>query len=229
MRIATACFILLAGSANAGLVSHSLSAEVLADFDGTVDTDNSTTDGATIGAFATGNNSFTDSDLTYAFDPTGSVLTGGALVVAEKTVSARPGGDHLGTNSLALTFTIDAVADFDLSGDWGFDGANPGVPSDSLIYVLTGPSGVVSTGSTTSNLGIASDSFSASGTLTPGLYTFSINASLTETINNQGTAQAGWQISQFALTHAPEPGSFSLVAMASCFALLRRRRRTNAA
>lgn len=232
MRLLLPPLVLLASMSpiptHAGLVTHSVLANVAADFAGTIDSDSSTASSATIGALAAANNSFTDSDLTFAFNGTSNSLSGTALIVEEKTVSAKPGGRHIGSASLTLTFQTNSNMDYDFAGNWGFLNQT-GTVTDSLTYILQDQAGTTSfaSGSTTSGTGIASDSFSGSGTLGPGTYTFTIDALLDETINNAGTRQAGWNLSDFTLVSStPEPGAMSLLAVAIFAATLRRHRRT---
>lgn len=217
--------IILAVPANAGLVTVSTSAEVTALFDSsTPDIDSSTANSGTLAASQSGNNSLTNSDITYAYDGVG-MFSGNALIVAEKTVNARPGGPHTGTAEYSFTFTTDMDMDFTLGGTWGFDGADGS--SDSLNYILQDSGGTtISSGSTNSVAGVSSAGFSDSGSLSAGTYTFLITAELNETINNQGIAQAGWDLTEFTLTAGtPEPSSLSLLILGISFCGSFRRKR----
>lgn len=217
-----------------GLVSVSTSAEASAEFDGgPPDTATSTMNADSIGAFQSANNSFTEADLSYGFDSGTDTFSGTALIVAEKTVSARPGGDHCGTADYSFTFTTDETMDFTLAGTWGFDNITATGTADSLSFLLEDSSGMaISSGSTTSGSGIASDTFSDSGTLAAGTYTFTISGKLFETLNNMTTAQAGWDLQQFTLSSStvgtPEPSSLSLLITAFLGCLGHRRRRSPA-
>ncbi len=225
------CLLLLTHTAHADLVSTSVVADVYAEFDGATDSASSTASGDTIGAFVAADNSFTDSDQTWAFDSLAQSLTGSGLVVTEKTTSPKPGGRHLGTNSLLFTFEIDRDVDFALDGTFGFSSALNGT-NDSLLYALTGPSGTVVSGSTSSTAGITSDAFSHSGTLLNDsgtgttIYTLAISSSLDEPINNQGSVSAGWQLTAFQITSTPEPSSILLLGFSLVIVTIHRKRRT---
>lgn len=202
--IAVTVLTLTASVCQADLVTSSSSGNVYAQFALDVDTNSSTAPSAGIQALASGNNSFTQTALTYAFDLPNLTLTGNSLITAQKTVSARPGGDHTGTSQYLFNFEIDAPMKFDLDGTWGFAGSS-GSGTDTLLYALTGPGGSVASGSTTSNLGVNSDTFSESLTLQAGSYALTFTAELRETINNQDTRLAGWTIDGMTLAPGCSP------------------------
>lgn len=214
------CMILLTLTlpVRADLVTTNVTGDVFADFDGVTDSAMSSANADVIGAFVTAENSFTDADLSWAFDSGTQTLTGSGLVITEKTVSPKPGGAHLGSNSLVFEIEIDGDVDFFLDGTFGFSAPLNGT-NDSILYALTGPGGTVVAGSTTSTAGIASDSFSHMGVLLNNsgtgttVYTLTISSDLAETINNQGTVSAGWALTQFRIVSSPEPSALWLLGL----------------
>lgn len=219
-----ACLVVFAISiqAKADLVIDSLTGSVFSEFDTVADSDSSTELTININSNVSANNSFTNSTADWSWSD--STLSGSSLVTAEKTVSARPGGDHLGSSSLTIQFTVNAEMDYSLGGTWGL--LNASGTDDAIGFELTGPAGVVASDISTGTAGIASDSFAASGQLTTGAYTFTINSQLFETINNQGTAEAGWTLDFFTLTPVavPEPTS-ALAGLSMLLVMLTRRNR----
>lgn len=204
----------------------SVSADVLAEFDGTPVIDTSTVLTDSIVAFSSAQNSFTQSEQDWAYDATTSTLTGRGEVEAKKSVSAKPGGVHRGTTSLVFDFEIDSTVDYSLNGSFGFSNVINGT-DDSISYVLSGPGGTIVSGSTTSTTGIASDPFSHSGTLLNDsgtgttLYTLTFSSVLNETLNNEAAVIAGWNIAAFTIaTSAPEPSAVALmlpIGLVLCF------------
>ena len=198
------------------LISSGILGTTSADFATASDTDNSSLTVSSISSLATADNSYTQSDLSWNWS--NNVLAGSSLLTGEKTVSARPGGEHIGSSDLVLQFTVDSLTNYSLDGTWGFVNIQPG--GDSLSVVLSDGAGTIDSDSTTSTSGINSNAMSMSGTIGAGTYTLSISGLLTETINNQGIAQAGWNITGFSLTNAaiPEPQTFALLflLLAAC-------------
>lgn len=198
---------------------------------GTVDaTTISTSDSATssnssdaIQAYASEHNSFTDTNLEWNVVSPGSISFSGS-VFEEKTIAAKPGGDHCGIISYTYDFTIDSFMDFSLNGTFGFDqGLEPTTGVDDFInYSLTGTS---VTGQTTSG---ATTAFAETGSLGPGSYSLIFNMEMYETINNNGNRGGGFD-GTFSLTDSstsvPEPHSLSLVAIGSLMVLTARRRK----
>ncbi len=213
-------------------VTATINADVLARFDGTDVTDSSTLLGDSIVAFSSANNSLTDTNQNWNYDAATLTLTGTGTTEAEKTVSAKPGGNHRGTTSLVFNFEIDSDVDYALSGTFGFSNAINGT-DDSITYLLSGPGGTIVSGSATSTDSLNPDSFSHSGTLLNSsgtgttLYTLTMASVLDETLNNAAAVTATWNLTSFQLTtSAPEPSSFALVLSAGIFTCVRRRKRS---
>ena len=211
-------------------VTATINGNVLADFDGAPTTDSSTLLVDSVVAFSSAQNSFTDTNQSWNYDATTLTLTGTGTAEAEKTVSAKPGGHHRGTTSLVFNFEIDANVDYSLNGTFGFSNVINGT-DDSISYVLSGPSGTIVSGNTTSTAGIASDSFSHTGTLLNSsgtgttLYTLTMSSVLDETLNNAASVTAGWNLTQFQLTTStPEPSAL-ILAILPCVVMTARRRR----
>jgi hypothetical protein len=217
---------LLISEASADIVSVTTLGDVSADFDGTLDNDSATPWASTISAVASGNNSISQADLEWTWDDFNDSLTGRSLLTSEKTISARPGGDHVLGSVFTLNFDVDAATEISFFGTWGFEDISSG--DDTLDLQLTDSSGVIYSTTTTSGIGVASDSFTYSSTLAPGTYTFSLNTTLIETINNRGVSRAGWNLTSFGLTNVtasvPEPSGLLVSAWIPVAILLRRRR-----
>lgn len=202
--------------------------DVTADFDGTVDSDTSSAQPGALIVTASGNNSQTQTDVDWSWD--GTSLTGSSQGTAEKTVSARPGGDHTSSSVFSFSFDIDADSTFQLTGLWGTN--NLSGTDDSLTYLFTGPSGTVTTATSGGTSGVTSESISSSGIITPGSYTLTFTSTLSETINNQQTGVnarvSGWAISEFSIVPVavPEP-SAALPVLLAIFSHLAIRRRSN--
>ena len=212
---------MLPGTSQADLIIDSLIGNVFSEYNATNNTQSSADWSTTIHINVTGNNSLTDSTASWTWID--GTLSGSSLVTAEKTIAARPGGDHRGTSDLTLEFTIAGLTEFSLSGSWGL--VNPSGTDDSIRFELSGLSGIVVSDASGGTTGINSDTFAASGELEAGSYTFTISSALLETINNQGTAQAGWTLDFFTLTTVavPEP-SGALAGFALVLACLSRKR-----
>jgi hypothetical protein len=212
--------IVSAAIANAGLVSSSSVGQVQSTALTTTDTASSSTEPVPLNAFAAEQNSFTDSDLDYSFNAGTSTASFSGSSFAEKTVSAKPGGDHIGLVDWTFTFTVDSDTEFALNGTWGFD-SNTGT-NDFISYALTGPGTSVTNSITTGSTTV----FSEIGVIGPGTYSLVFDMELNETINNQGTRSGAFS-GAFSLTAVPEPGSLSLmvVAMLTLGCGHRRRRR----
>ena len=204
----------MSSSARADITFTSFSGSVIAEFDTVSNSDSSIFQPEAIVETAADNNSVSESDLDWSWD--GSTLSGSSDGIAEKTVAARPGGDHCASSNFSFSFGIDEASDFVLEGFWGTNNLT-GV-DDSLSYSLIGPSGVVETANSAGTTGVASDVISSSGTLPPGSYTLTFESTLKETINNMQTGSnasvSGWTLSEFSLVPAavPEPSGFALLA-----------------
>ena len=218
--------------ASGGIVSTSITGSTNAQLDALFDNANSTMDSATIQSRVDENNSYTQSDATWIWD--GLNLTGSGLVSEIKTRNAKPGGDHTGSSTLSIQFTIDETMDYSLQGFWGLQNASRG--DDSIGLTISDGGTVIAADSSTGTTGVASDSFSLSGTLGPGTYTMEIDATMLETINNGNAppdatagseSLAGWQIDSFTLSKStvPEPTTLP-IALMFLFATTRKAART---
>ncbi|MFK7821256.1 MAG: hypothetical protein AB8G99_21255, partial [Planctomycetaceae bacterium] len=160
--------VLIAQPAYADLITVSTNAEVSAlfgDFSSTTpNTDSSASNSGSVSTSQADNRSFTSADITaFNFDTGTDTFSASALIIAEKTVSARPGGDHTGIASYEVSFTVDSQMDYTLSGTWGFLNNAAAGPADLLTYSLVDSGGAtLDSGSTTAN--VLTDPFSSSGT-----------------------------------------------------------------
>ena len=197
----------------ADVISTSYSGSVTSVFNTLSDTQSSTLSNASLFRRVAADNSFTETALNWLWD--GTTLTGNSAMTAAKTVSARPGGAHQSSSNLVFTFTIDSQMDLSIGGVWGFNTVQ-GI-NDLLMLELTGPTGVITTDTSTGTTGVASDSFSYSGTLNPGTYSLSLSGDLVRTINNATTLSGGWSLNQFSLvnsTAVPESSGLAVLALA---------------
>lgn len=214
-RLVAACFLISSVSSPAcgDIILNSITGSVSASMNsGPPNTGSYSTLSGSISRTFTFENSFTTSSENHTWSGTGLTqsLTGAGLVTEEKTVSAKPGGSHEGTSTLTVVFTTTSATNLSLAGNWGFVG-NTGTVPDSIGWTLVGPSTNMSQSAPTS--GGTGQPFSASTTLGIGTFTFTITANFNETINNQGTRTADWNLTSFQLSSAtsvPEPGVSSL-------------------
>ena len=216
----------IATTSNAAIVTASMAADTQARIRTATDSDVSSSLIDSFSSNASIDNSVTNSALAYSFDTNSGSLTASSLLTANKTVSARRGGDHLGSSSMSLTFQVDADTNCSMAGNWGFSGASFDL-ADSLTYTLRDDSATLITSSTTSNGGVGSAAFNESLTLPTGTYQLSFQSSLSETFNRQDFAQVGWTINRFQLspvTAIPEPSGVFFFGLLSVVLISRRRR-----
>ncbi len=212
-------FVFVADPLAADVISTSYSGSVTSVFKTLSDSQSSTLSTAALFRRVAADNSFTETALNWQWD--GTTLAGNSSLTAAKTVSARPGGDHQSSSDLVFTFTIDSRMDLSFGGVWGFSTVQ-GI-NDLLMLELTGPTGVITTDTSTGTTGVASDSFSYSGTLNPGTYSLTLSGDLVRTINNATTLLGGWSLNQFSLVNSTAvPESSGLVGswLWPCLAVL---------
>lgn len=215
--------ILLCNCGHAGLVSTASTGSADAIIISSSDTADSMNSSDVIQAFASENNSTTETNLSWSFNGLDAISFVGSIE-HDKSVSARPGGDHTGTINYQFDFTIDSFTDYALNGTYGFDqglDATSGV-DDLFAYSL---SGTTSSGSFTSGPTAA---FSGSGNLAPGTYSLIVNMAINETIKNAGNRAGGFE-GVLSLTDSiapvPEPRAMSLIVIAMLAVTPRRRQR----
>ncbi len=217
-----ACWLLSpAAPVLADITNISFEGNVTSEFDGGVQNASSTLATDNLLETVSANNSFTTSDLNWNWD--GSILTGSSETQAEKTVSARPGGNHFGSSTFSFSFDVDQDSMFQLDGFWGTNNLSPG--GDVLQYQLVGPSSIgpiAATGTT----GINSETISNSGSLAPGSYTLTFTSSINETINNQNSSTSGWIITAFSIATVavPEPSAVIVLLAITMFCVSQRHR-----
>ena len=218
----------IAGNADAAIVTSTMSASLEARLKNKTDVASSTALTDAISGIESKGNSYTETSLSYSFGTGSGLLTGNSLITAEKTADAKKGEDHYGRSSMVFDFGVDEDTSFSLLGNWGFFNNNIADTPDSLNYVLTGPVGTIVSSSTTTDTGIAADSFSESGLLTAGNYQLSFQAELSERHDETAVSSAGWTISSFQLTtvtSVPEPSSLVFLGLLSVVLVSGSRRR----
>ena len=221
------------------VVSYSVSGSVIAELANVTSLTDSLTgdvDSSTLILNGTGGtqNSITTSSLSYSWD--GSSLTGSGLIETEKTIPAKPGGLHHGESTLSFNFSIDEISTYSLNGNFGYVGVTASDAADNVSWSLTGTplSGPNYTASGTANA--VSDTtvheqvFSASDTISAGIYTLVLTGDFHETVNSPESRLAGWEITSFTVAPVapvPESTSFVVLGWLALASLHRRRTRRN--
>ena len=200
-------FALLPVSSLSGdILNPSFSVEAIADFKGSIDTQNSTSPGSQVLSIVSVDNSISEARLAWNWDGTSLTQLEGQLR-AEKTVSAGPGGNHSNAYSFQFQFTIDEPMEYEFVGSWGVSDVQSA--DESMQWTLSGPAGVVDSANFVASVGTSTTPINSSGTLASlGTYSFQFSGSLTERINSRSLRTAQFNFSNFRFFKTvPEPNS----------------------
>lgn len=214
---------LLPAYSHADVVAVGFSSTTFASVDGISDTDNSNNNPMTLASNANGDEAFTESMLDWSFAD--DCLDANGLVTAKRDTETKTASEHSGTSSFLIKFEIDSEMEISICGDWGFSG-NTEDGGDGLRFQLRDETSAIYSDSTTSNTGIASDTFEHTSILGPGTYTWEIRVALTESLTEPQIAQAGWALSKFKLSNVavPEPTGLLVLGLGGIAMITRRRR-----